>query len=174
MKICKLATMWDKDTIRKCLSSGDAELDSEFMGFEEIYFSVAKHIPEDFTIVDLGCYMAPQSIIFKDYKKYIGVDCYDMSNIEGYTPPLRFSTENTRHYSMTIQNFLVSNDMKKLDLDKTYFIMSYVPAHKVTNQVLEQVKHGLISYCGEHNVKGFNANNIKQDLENWYGDMLLR
>lgn len=144
------------------------------MGFEEIYFSVARYIPKDFTIVDLGCYMAAQSIIFKDYKKYIGVDCYDMPNrIDDYVPPLRFNIENTEHHSTTIQDFLISNDMKKLDLDKTYFIASYVPAFEVTNQVLEQVKHGLISYCGEHKVKGLNAEEIKKDLEKWHSGISL-
>lgn len=80
-------------------------------------------IPKDYTIIDLGCYMAAQSFLFEEYDGYIGVDVYDRYDKD---VPERFESKNSTHYSMDIEDFLKYITLFK-DPDKYYVIMNAVP-----------------------------------------------
>lgn len=110
--------------------SASAEIDLSFLCFEDYYEEVRKNTSLDTTILDLGCAYAPQCWYFKDYTQYIGVDYPFMNNV-------RFQTENTTFYLMSIQEF-IKNILPTLDLDlsKTVAICSMVP----DKEALELVK----------------------------------
>lgn len=101
------------------------EIDFEFLGFTEQYKMLSSVIPKDFTIVDLGCYMAFQSHYFKDHKQYIGVDVCELE---------RYKTSNSTHFTMSIQEFIISVlPTLNLDLGKTFAICNYVPDTEATS-----------------------------------------
>ena len=93
------------------------DIDAEFLGFMEVYESLAKLIPKHWTVIDLGCAYAPQCYYFANHKEYIGVDIADC---------IRFSTPNTVHFKESIEEF-VTKRAKKFDPEKTFAICSYVP-----------------------------------------------
>jgi hypothetical protein len=97
-------------------ASGDIGL--EFLGFTEVYLSLAAIIPKFWTILDLGCAYAPQAFIFKDHKAYIGVDRHERE---------RFAAPNTTHHIASIGEF-IEKHASALDQDTTFAICSYVPA----------------------------------------------
>lgn len=81
-------------------------------------------------IIDLGCYMAAQSFLFEDYDKYIGVDCYDSLHYHmeiDFKPPKRFITKNTKHYQVSIEDFL-DEYVPHMDLSDTLTLVSAVPS----------------------------------------------
>lgn len=112
------------------------ELEPCFMGFTEVYKSLLGIIPKHYTVVDLGCYVAPQSYLFKDYKKYIGID---VCNLE------RFNPSNAEHFVCSIQDF-IQNEAHKLDLDETFAICSYVPDDEATKLARECFKNIMVYY----------------------------
>lgn len=159
MKPTKLCRMIPPAIVNEKLKHGCSELQPDFMGFEENYFAVAEYLPQDFTVIDLGCYQAPQCYIFKNHIRYIGVDVFDASfnELNGYIPPERFIVHNTEHYRMTIEAFMDRyvnkegskyTDVLHLDMNKTYFIMSAVPNETVTNAVFQKIVHGAVFYPG--------------------------
>lgn len=95
----------------------ECDIDYEFLGFTEVYESLAAIIPVHWTIVDLGCAFAPQAWIFRDHKAYVGVDL---------NTPVRFSAPNTTHYEMSIEAF-VKEYGPSFDQHTTFAICSYVP-----------------------------------------------
>jgi hypothetical protein len=161
-----LLKMIPAEEFNRVQKSGDLEIDSEFVCFEENYIPIANNVPLDFTIVDCGCYVGAQSYYFQNHKAYIGVDAFDLDKEKnrkdyGYQAPDRFFTENTTHYSCTIKDFLKSDEFKELDLDKTYFIASAVPAFESTKELFEKTKHCSVFYPGEKSlIKGINAREI--------------
>lgn len=106
-----------KHEIESVLRCPTCELDREFLGFVEVYGSVLNFVPKHFTIVDLGCYVATQAYLFKDYEKYIGVDVCELE---------RFKPENAIHYQITIQEYLLKHT-NDLCLETTFAICSYLP-----------------------------------------------
>ena len=52
-------------------------IDWSFLGFLEDYWALSKLIPAHYIVVDVGCSSGFQHVIFKDYKKYIGIDSHD-------------------------------------------------------------------------------------------------
>lgn len=105
------------DQIDRVLRQDMCDIGPEFLGFTDIYLALAKIIPTYWTVVDLGCAFAPQAIIFRDHKAYIGVDA-------GVGE--RFSAPNTTHYTMTIADFIAEH-AASLDKELTFAICSYVP-----------------------------------------------
>ena len=105
------------DQIDRVLMQDMCDIAPEFLGFTDIYLSLAKIIPKYWTVVDLGCAYAPQAIIFREHKAYVGVDA---SRCE------RFHAPNTTHYQMTIAEFLEQH-ASSFDPDLTFAICSYVP-----------------------------------------------
>lgn len=106
----------DKDNVEKLLRQDRCEIDYEFPGFVEIYENLAKIIPQHFYVIDFGCYMAAQCVYFKDHRSYIGVDTNDL---------VRFNTHNSKHYVMSIKDYIKNVQWGKLD--ETFAICSYVP-----------------------------------------------
>ena len=160
-KIGDLVNLIPEDVLMAKLLSGDSEIDPEFLCFEENYVPIANNVPVDFTIVDCGCYMAAQAYLFQNHKKYIGVDSYDKNAFEDYIPPERFLCENSEHYSCTIDEFLKSDQFKSLDLNKTYFICSGVPAFESTMNLFNKVNNCAVFYPGMKDlIKGINREQI--------------
>lgn len=105
------------DQIDRVFSQDMCEIAPEFLGFTNVYLALASIIPKHWTIVDLGCAYAPQAIIFRDHKAYIGVDISECQ---------RFSAPNTTHYTMTIASFL-DKHARDFRQESTFAICSYVP-----------------------------------------------
>lgn len=70
---CKRILQTYPEQMKKVFSYPDCELESDFLGFVDEY--AEEQIPEDFTVIDFGCYQAVQACYFEHCKKYIGVDC---------------------------------------------------------------------------------------------------
>lgn len=123
-----------KETFNYLIRQEDCELENDFLGFLEAYDILRRIVPTDYVIIDLGCYMAAQALLFTQYRAYVGVDI--CNNLE------RFTTENTYHYGMSIKTFLDAPFQKYKD--RKYFgICSYVPdfdsvkeAEKVFDNIL--------------------------------------
>jgi len=102
------------------------DIDPTFLGFTNVYMALASIIPKHWTIIDLGCSYAAQSILFKDHQSYIGVDMRDAE---------RFETENTTHHVMPIWEF-IEEYADSFDMETTFAICSYVPPWRNDNMLL--------------------------------------
>lgn len=96
-------------------NSNECDICPKFLGFVDVYKSLSDIIPRHFTVIDLGCAYAAQSFLFKNHKKYIGVDIYDGE---------RFYAPNTEHHVMPIRDFV---EQDRLNVNTTFAICSYVP-----------------------------------------------
>jgi hypothetical protein len=76
-------------------------------------------IPQHWTVIDFGCYVAAQAWYFKDHSRYIGVDVNRLK---------RFRFGNTTHLRMPISEAIPK---LKLDLQETFAICNYVPSPEV-------------------------------------------
>lgn len=106
-----------KDQIDRVLGQDVCDIDPGFLGFTDIYFALAGIIPKHWTIIDFGCAYAPQSLIFREHKAYVGVDASECE---------RFSGPNTTHYRMTTAQFIEEHGAE-FDRKITFAICSYVP-----------------------------------------------
>jgi len=107
-----------QEQFERVFAQDECDIDYEFLGFTEIYESLAAVIPQHWTIVDLGCAYSPQAFLFRNHKAYIGVD---IGLNKG-----RFAAPNTAHYEMTIAAF-IERHLSDFDQDTTFAICSYVP-----------------------------------------------
>lgn len=64
-------------------------LDFNNLGFMQDYYHLSKIIPYDSVIVDVGCSIGLQHVLFKDYKKYIGIDIHN-THQKAFTPNAEF------------------------------------------------------------------------------------
>lgn len=153
------AKLWDIIPIKEVeekLSQYYCELDLAFAGFEYQYRAVANNVPDDYIIIDFGCYMAAQAYLFCNHEAYIGVDMVD--NVE------RFATENTTHYTMSIQEF-IKDELPKYQGKKVYAICNYVPDEDAKNLVTMALENFMVYYPGELlRCKGINAYRIIVDI----------
>jgi hypothetical protein len=132
----KVTKLIPKEEYKSIMSQDMCELDHSFLGFLEVYNSVLSFVPKHYTIVDLGCYMAAQAYLFKDYQKYIGVDVCLLN---------RFKPLNTEHYYCSIQQF-IENHINNLNLDTTFAICSFVPDFKSVELARRTFKNILVYY----------------------------
>ena len=107
---------YPQEMIKEVLFQDKCELEFTFPGFLDIYESLAKIIPESFTILDLGCYLSAQCWYFRHHVKYVGVDVTTLK---------RFSVDNTEHYVGRIEDFLKERAFE-FDEDNTFAIYNYV------------------------------------------------
>ena len=114
------------EQLHRVFSQDMCDIDTEFLGFTEIYLALSLIIPKHWTIIDLGCAFAPQAFIFRDHKAYIGVDMGDRE---------RFVAPNTTHYVMTISAF-IEQHAPSFDQDTTFAVCSYVPPWHDDNMAL--------------------------------------
>ena len=108
---------YSEDVVIKLLTQNYCEIDYEFPGFVDIYESLSKIIPHHFTIMDFGCYIAPQCYYFKDHKKYIGIDHITLD---------RFYVQNTIHIISDISVYINQFNGNVSDI---FAICSYVPGN---------------------------------------------
>lgn len=125
-----------------------SDIDGEFMGFTDIYENLAKIIPKQRTVIDLGCAYAPQAVYFQDHQKYIGVDISDCPKVK---------TKNSEYYNISIRKF-IEEELPKLKDENIFAICSYVPPWHDDNEKLvrENFKHLFVYY-----VSGDDLNEIR-------------
>lgn len=149
-KPCELNEIIPKELLDKFFEENDeasAEMDCTFMGFEEVYKAVTLFVPKNRIIIDLGCAYALQSWYFKDYKKYIGVDTWNLRH------PLL--TDNSEYYFRTsIQDF-INNILPKMNisLGNVYAICSYVLDEEAMELVKKTFPHCLTYYPNSLDVR---------------------
>lgn len=104
MEACELFKIIPRKKIERIFKefhTVGAECDFTFLGFEDVYKAVTLFTSRNKTIIDIGCAYAFQSWYFRDYKRYIGVDCGIRNNDV-------LHTENSQYYFMTGQKFINS------------------------------------------------------------------
>lgn len=109
------------------------EYDGDFLGFLNVYDAARSVAPKCMTIVDLGCYMAAQAVLFRDYSRYIGIDSCDV-------PMMRQG--NAEYHVATIQDYLDTLD----DTSGMFAICSYVPDEEARRLVREKFDDCLVYY----------------------------
>ena len=136
-KLCDyLYSIIPNDELMQIINQEDSEYEYRFLGFLDIYDNAVKQTNKNMIIIDFGCYLAAQSYLFKDYKKYIGVDIINMK---------RFTPNNCEHYICTIQNF-IKNYPEYCNMPNVFAICSYVPDNGARKLVKENFKNCLIYY----------------------------
>lgn len=133
--VSQLAMMHGLDEVRRIKKQDMCEYGGDFWGFLDVYNAAAMVAPKTMKIIDFGCYLAFQSALFAEHEAYIGVDVVEME---------RFSTLNTKHYVMSIQQFIEQHpEMTRND----YFaICSYVPDDEARRLVRETYENCLVYY----------------------------
>ena len=139
----ELRSLIPDDEYHEVMSQDMCELDSEFLGFVDVYKNLSRIIPKGSIVIDFGCYLAAQSYFFERHKMYIGVDVVSMRR---FTPP------NSVHYTMSIQNFIqieVPKLFEEYDELKLCAICSYVPDFQATEMVRKTFPNVFCYYpCG--------------------------
>ena len=139
----ELRSLIPDDEYHEVMSQDMCELDSEFLGFVDVYKNLSRIIPKGSIVIDFGCYLAAQSYFFARHKMYIGVDVVSMRR---FTPP------NSVHSTMSIQNFIqieVPKLFEEYDELKLCAICSYVPDFQATEMVRKTFPNVFCYYpCG--------------------------
>lgn len=118
-----------------------SELEHDFLGFLSEYACV--QVPEDFVILDLGCYMGIQAAYFENHAAYIGVDI-------AVPPEWRFTQDNVLSFQETIQDFIHKTlPTLNLDLNRCFAICSYVPDKEAQQLVAETFPYNRVVYCDD-------------------------
>lgn len=128
-------TFWEK-----CRTIPMCDIDSDFMGFTDVYKHLAQIIPKDRVVIDLGCAYATQATYFQKHKAYVGVD------LDTHDIP-RVQTKNSQYYLMTIKEF-IQTELPRFKDEKLFAICSYVPPWHDDNEKLvrENFKHLFVYY----------------------------
>lgn len=130
-----------KDEIGRLMKWDYCELEHDFLGFLSEYDCVK--VPEDFAIIDLGCYMGIQATYFANHQAYIGVDV-------AVPAEWRFQQDNVVSFEQSIQDFL-RHTLPTLDLDlnRCFAICSYVPDSEAQQMVADTFPYHRVVYCDE-------------------------
>lgn len=128
------------DHVFRTSQTAEAECAYDFLGFEEIYKAVTMFVPKSKVIIDCGCAYAFQSWYFRDFCKYIGIDCDSSINDV-------LQTENSEFHFVTIQHF-IKNIFPALGygLDDVFAICAYVPDNNAREMVRNFFPHCLVYY----------------------------
>ena len=138
-------------TYKQLMSQYYCELEYDFLGFLEVYDKVRKlSEAKNKIIIDLGCYMALQAVLFD--QEYIGVDCFNDVK--------RYESDKTTHYYMTIQEF-IKTIAQTLDLTQCFAICSYVPDLDATKLAYETFPNIYIYYP-----KTYDKLKIRKEIKN--------
>lgn len=118
------------------------EYDGEYLGFIEVYCAV--HVPDDWTVIDLGCNQAAQAWYFKNAAHYIGIDM-------GIPSKYQTRQDNATYYNMSGQQFiktvlpdLVTNGT--IDPDKTITLCVAVPDKELQHMVMDTFSYHVVTY----------------------------
>ena len=126
------------DSVFRKSKTAGAEMDYEFLGFEDVYKAVTLFVQKSKIIIDFGCSYAFQSWYFRDYKKYIGVDAWTDAFLE---------TENSRFFSMKIQDFIREVfPVLGCEKEEVFAVCSYVPDREARRMVRESFPYCLVYY----------------------------
>lgn len=121
----------------------ESELGPDFLGFINVYQPEAEHIPDDFVIIDFGCYQAVQALYFAEKAGYIGID-------NGLPVDARFPQENASYYSCSIQEFIRDVfPFLGIEKEKVFAVCSYVPDKEAQQMVLDEFPYHKVVYCEE-------------------------
>ncbi len=132
-----------KEETDRLFSYDECELEPDFLGFLKNYKDISERLPKDFTVIDIGCYMAFQADFYKEHKSYIG--------IEPDVPiEYRLRQGNAEYYRLTAQQF-ISETLPKLindglDLKKTFAVCSAVPDREAQRLVADTFPYHRIAY----------------------------
>lgn len=96
----RLRNLIPKEELYSKLSQDGCELEEDFLGFLNTYEAVSRFVPTKMIIVDFGCYMAAQAYFFKNHRRYIGVDFYELGEFSHLE---RFETSNSIMLKQSIQ-----------------------------------------------------------------------
>lgn len=118
-----------------------SELEFDFLGFFSEYACV--NVPEDFVVLDMGCYMGIQAAYFENHAAYIGVDAMVPTE-------WRFHQDNVISFHQTIQDFIQSTlPGLGLDLNRCIAICSYVPDVEAQQLVAATFPYHRVVYCDD-------------------------
>ncbi len=133
-----------RNEIKRLFTYEEIEVDFEFLGFLYNYKDIPSIVPLDFTIIDVGCYMAFQADYFKHYKSYIG--------IEPFVPiEFRLKQANAKYFLQTMQDFIKTPC--DFDINKSFVICSAVPDFDVGKIIVENFHYFRIAYPGKDTVE---------------------
>jgi hypothetical protein len=127
-----------KQEIEKVWNQYGAMLEYDFIGFVSTYECLSHLIPDEWTIVDLGCSYNAQAYLFPNHKKIVSVDAKEVvSKPDGtlHHVDKRFCPPNCVVLEMLIEDFFNHEEYKCLDLKKTFAICNYVPDKDVSVSV---------------------------------------
>ena len=119
------------------IMKNSSELSPDFLGFMGIYYNLAKIIPLDRTIYDMGCCNGFQGWFFRYHKRYIGVDLLT-------TTEDRLDTDNSYHVQSAIDAYV-----KTIVPTSPHFaICNYVPPWHADNEKItkDTFKHVFVFY----------------------------
>lgn len=144
-----------KEEAKRLFAYDECEVERDYLGFLENYKDLSEILPKDFTVIDIGCYMAFQADYYKNFKHYIGV--------EPWVPlEFRLRQPNAEYYKQTAQQFIAETLPKLigagLDLNKTFAVCSAVPDEEAKKLVTEAFKYYRIAYPGEADRESFPEN----------------
>lgn len=89
------------------------------------YYDLSRIIPQNYTVIDIGCAYNAQSYLFTGHKGYISVN--PEMEVDDYHFEY-FRAPNTEHYKMSGQEFIGKVlPTLGLDLSRTFAICTYVP-----------------------------------------------
>lgn len=135
--------MIDEEEKKRLFSYEFCEIEPDFIAFLENYHDLSLRLPKDTTIIDIGCYQALQSVLFRNHIKYIGVE-------PSVPTEWRLQQNNTEYYSQTGQRFIQATlpELMKsgLDLQKTFVICSAVPDRNLQEMIQTVFPRYRISY----------------------------
>lgn len=124
----RLLSKLPQDQLDRVFKTDMCDIDESFLGFVGIYERLSQIVPEEWTVIDLGCAYAPQALLFDHHTKYIGVDV--MTPIAA-----RFTGPNVTHHEMTALEY-IETQVAGLDKNTSFAICSYVPPWHDDNRKL--------------------------------------
>ena len=104
------------------------------------YYKLAQMIDKNWTVIDIGASYGAQSYLFQSHSKYIAVEPFKNDN-DGWHFE-NFKANGTERYEMTAGEFIKEILPKlKLDLNRTFAIVNYVPNDSCSQWVRETFKN---------------------------------
>ena len=105
------------------------------------YYHLAKMIPKDYTVIDIGCAYNAQSYLFQNHKRYIGVE--PAGDFDGFRF-IYFQAPGTEFIVSTGQDFI--HNLPDLDMDKTFAICTWVPDRECRELVRKTFNNCYVYY----------------------------
>ncbi len=129
--------------VSRLFSYPECELEEDFIAFLNSYADLPEIIPENWTVIDFGCYQAVQGHLFRHHAKYIGID-------NAVANKWRLQQDNAEYHECTIQHFIkhILPD-SGIDVNRTFAVCSYVPDKQAREMVRTVFPYFRDKYCSE-------------------------